>query len=97
VICSPFGSKIYIGVMVTGVPNGSRMKRGVSVGGARVGTGACVGVAMRVLTGRAKVGGTVGGGANVGRSTVGIDTTTVAAEGVATSEGRMTKLAKPSE
>ncbi len=63
------------------------MKSGVSVGGARVGIGACVGVACSVLPGRMRVGGIVGG-ANVGRATVGIATITVVAEGAVTSMGR---------
>lgn len=72
-----------------GVPFGSKMNSGVSVGGARVGIGACVGVACKVLPGRRRVGGMVGG-AKVGRATVGTAKITVAAEGVVTSIGRTT-------
>jgi len=66
------------------------MYRGVLVGGARVGIGACVGVAWRVLPGSTSGGGAVGG-AKVGRITaVGIATTTVSGGGVVTSVGRAT-------
>lgn len=73
--------------MGSGSPSGPKSGVGVSVGGARVGMGACVGVAGRVLAGKAKVGAAVGT-TNVGRSTVGIAITMVAAGGVATRVGR---------
>lgn len=77
------------GVTVIGVPFGSKIVSGVSVGGARVGMGACVGVACRVLPGKARVGGMVGG-AKVGRGDkVGMANTTVAAAGVVTNSGRV--------
>ena len=87
-----------MGVAVTvgkiGVPFASNINVGVSVGGARVGMGAWVGVAMRVLTGKNNVGGAVGG-TYVGTTSVGICMTTVAGGGVATSVGRTKKLNAP--
>ncbi len=80
-------------VVSGGVMDGISASVGVFVG-ARVGRGACVGVATSVLPGRAKVegGAWVGVGGKVGRTN---GTTVVTTSGLAKSCGRMNKLTAP--